>query len=200
MFSLGITGPVTVVKRFRKRAASAQETCLLDVPDAEPSAVVVSDTESAQGSCASASASPFQVANAKAGSGPRFVRPKPLPTCVQPVQPRFRSPFQLNPSCAVASGSASRLPASVVASLPSSVNSAKPLPAYLPVQSTRAAPPKGASLPRPIPKKASFYATYPSDSQASGSFVCHQSTKLGKNIISRVQLRPTTAYDGPALP
>ena len=134
MFSPDISGPVTVVKRFRKRAASAQETCLLDALDAEPSALVISDTESAQGSCALASASPFQVANAKAGSGPRFVRAKPLPVCVQPVKPRFRSPFQLDPSGAAASGSDSRLPASVVASLPSSVKSAKPLPAFLPVQ------------------------------------------------------------------
>ena len=185
MFSLDTAGPVTVVKRFRKRAAPAQETCLLDAPEAEPSAVVVSDTESAQGSCASASASPFQVANAKAGSGPRFQRPKPLPTCVQPAQPRFRSPFQLDPSGTAASDPGCKLPASVVASLPSSATSAKPLPAYLPVQHARAAPPKGAPLPKPIPRKASFYANYPSDAEASGGIVPSCSAKAPSPTLAK---------------
>ena len=49
---------------------------------------------------------------------------------------------------------------SVVASSPSFAASAKPLPAYLPLQHTRSAPPKGAPVPRPLPRKASFYAKY----------------------------------------
>ena len=179
------SGPVTVVKRFRKRAASAQETCMLDALDVEPSALVISDTESAQGSCTAACASPFQVANAKAGSGPRFVRPKPLPVCVPPVKPRFRSPFQLGHSGAVASDSETRLPASVVASLPSSVKSAKPLPAFLPVQPARPAAPKGAPLPRPLPMQASFYATYPSDAVVSGSLVPSCPAKAASSFLTK---------------
>ena len=55
--------------------------------------------------------------------------------------------------------------------MPSSAQLAKPLPAFLPVQPARPPPPKGAPLPRPLPKQASFYATYPSDSTVSGSLL-----------------------------
>ena len=113
----------------------------------------------------------------KAGPGPRFHNPKPLPTCARPVQPRFRSLFQLDPSGRVASSSASKGLASVVASAPSFAASAKPLPAYLPLQHTRSAPSKGAPVPRPRPRKASFYAKYPCDAEDSGIAVPSSSPK-----------------------
>ena len=99
------------------------------------------------------------------------MRPKSLPVCFQPVQPRFRSPFQLHSSGTSAADLASRLPASVLANKPSSAQLAKPLPAFLPVQPARPPPLKGAPLPRPLPKQASFYAMYPCASTASGNLL-----------------------------
>ena len=107
------------------------------------------------------STSPFQVAAAKAGSGQRFNGPKPLPSCVRAVQPLFMSPFQLGRSGMVASDPGSGLPASVAISLRSADVIGKALPAFLPVAPARQAPPRGAPLPKPTPKPASFYAIYP---------------------------------------
>ena len=174
---------VTVVKRFRKGSAPAEDCALQTAQEEEPHAVLVSDTESVQAS--STSASPFQVAAAKAGPGSRFHKPMPLPTCARTVQPRFRSPFQLGHAGAVASGLDSSLPASVAVSMPSSDKVAKPLPAFLPVEPSRPTPPKRAPLPRPSPRQASFYANCPSDPVASGSVFSNSPAKAASPFLAK---------------
>ena len=175
---------VTVVKRFRKRSAPPEDLALDTAPADDTLAVLASDTESLQALSVPSSASPFQVASAKAGSARRFDAPSPLPSCFKPLSPRFRSPFQVGCFRAVASETASQSSAIASARFGPSEPFPKPLPAFLPMQPSLPELPTAKPLPIPVPKPASFYASYPTSALASsGRTICSEVKPSGPSLL-----------------
>ena len=175
---------VTVVKRFRKRSAPPEDLSLESAPADDTLAVLASDTESVQALSVPSSTSPFQVASAKGGSAPRFGAPSPLPSCFKPLSPRFRSPFQVGCFRAVASDTASQSLAIASAHFGLSESCPKPLPAFLPMQPSRPELPTAKPLPVPVPKPASFYASYPTPAlAASCRAICAEVKPSGPSLL-----------------